>query len=428
LNATPDLPDRENPAARPSLYYGWTITHALGISEMTSWGILYYAFSVILTPLQAELGWAQSTITGAFSLALFVAGIAAVPVGRWVDQHGARLIMSAGSCAAVLLVLAWSQVTTVWGFYTVWFLIGLTSATVFYEPAFTVVANWFQRKRARALTVLTFWGGLASVIFVPLTEWLVRQVGWRPALLLLAGVLALVTIPLHALVLRRRPADIGLAPDGDPLPVPVAQPSSTGQPTIGEGERALSPRAAIGQAAFWWLAAAFSLSTLVVIAVSVHLIPYLIERGFSAAFAAATLALLGGSQIPGRLIFTPLGGYVSRRLLTAGLFAMQWLALLILIAVPSETGILIFAMLFGAGAGASTPARAALVAEMYGTRHYGSISGLLALVTTVARALGPVGMGVLYVVAGGYHFVLWTLVLIATGAVAAMLQVRAART
>lgn len=410
------------------LYYGWHIAFTLAITEMVSWGILFYAFSVVLKPLQAELGWDQGTITGAFSLAILVSGIAAIPVGRWLDRYGSRAIMTLGSCAGVVLVLAWSQVMTIPAFYAIWFLIGITVATVLYDPAFTVVANWFIRKRAQALTIVTFGGGLASVVFVPLTERLVREWGWRPALVVLAVILALVTIPLHGLVLRRRPADVGLMPDGEVMAEANLTPSPSPkwkeeQNTAGlDGERSIPVGKAVRGADFWWLSAAFALSTFSAIAISVHLISYLTEQGFSTAFAAAAVGLVGGSQIPGRLVFTPLGNRVSRRSLTAGLFGMQVVALLILIGMPTESGVILFAIIFGSGLGASSPARAALLAERYGAAHYGSISGVQTLVMTIARATAPVGMGALVVATGSYQPVLWALVLTSAGAVLAMLM------
>lgn len=414
--ANPSATDQSGVVGSPrrfSFYYGWLIVAVLGITEMTSWGVLYYAFSVVFKPLQTELGWSQSTITGGFSLAILMSGIAAVPIGRWLDQYGARVIMTIGSCAGVLLVVAWSRVTTIGGFYAVWLLAGVVTAAVFYESAFTVVANWFIYKRGQALTLLTFGGGLASVVFVPLTEWLVRLYGWRPALLILAAILAVVTVPLHALVLRRRPADMGLLPDGEPPPAPSA--------TTIRAKTSVTLQTAVYEPAFWWLSAGFSASVFASISVTLFLIPYLTSRGFTTAFAAAALGLLGGSQIPGRLVFTPLGNKVSRGLLTAVLFAMQAVALLVLIAFPTQTGVLIFAVLFGSGAGASSPARAALLADRYGALHYGSISGVQALVMTVAKAAAPVGMGLLYTATGSYQPVLWTLVGVSGTAVISLL-------
>src|SRR5918912_2574974 len=198
------------------VYYGWLLVLTLGVTETISWGVLFYAFSVFLAPMERELGWSRGAMTGAFSVALLLAGLAAVPIGRWLDRHGPRLLMTAGSCLASLLVLAWAAVTELGPFYLVWAGIGLTMAAVLYDPAFATVTVWFERQRVRALTAITLMAGLASTIFIPLAGWLVVTLGWREALLVLAAVLAIGTIPPHALVLRRRPEDLGLAPDGRP--------------------------------------------------------------------------------------------------------------------------------------------------------------------------------------------------------------------
>ena len=411
----------KNPAR--GVYYGWVLVGALSLTEMTSWGVLYYTFSVFLVPMQKELGWSRSSLTGAFSLALLLSGMTGVPIGRWLDRHGPRLLMTIGSTAATLLVLAWGSVTNLTTFYCIWAGIGMTMAAVLYEPAFAVIAQWFVRYRGRALTMLTFIAGFASVIYIPLTGWLIHAHGWREALRTLACILAVGTIPLHALVLRRRPEDLGLAVDGDGPPV-----SATTQPTRGVTERSVTLRSALRRATFWWLATAFVMNVIGVIALNVHLVSYLIDRGYETSFAAAAMGLVGIMALPGRLIFTPLGDLLPRSLVTACLFLLQTLSLVVLLWVPGKAGVFGFVALFGAGFGAITPARAALVAEFYGPAAYGSISGTLALFLTVAGALAPVGAAWGHDLAGGYEPVLWTLgVISALGAVAILFAERSAK-
>src|SRR5262245_19622994 len=147
------------------VYYGWVLVGTLAFTELTSWGVLYYAFSVFLVPMQEDLGWSRAALTGAFSLALLLSGVAGVPVGRWLDRHGPRGLMTVGSLAAAGLVLAWSAIKNLTAFYLIWAGIGVAMATVLYEPAFVVVAMWFARRRGRALTVLTFVAGFASVVY-----------------------------------------------------------------------------------------------------------------------------------------------------------------------------------------------------------------------------------------------------------------------
>lgn len=390
------------------LYYGWVIVFTLSITQLTSWGVLYYGFGVIMPAMQRELGWSRVVLTGGFSLALLISGVAAVPVGHWLDRHGTRALMTAGSVAAVLLLLAWSQVHSVAGFYLVWAGIGLAFAAVLYEPAFAAVATWFQRGRGRALAVLTFFGGLASLVFIPLTERLISGYGWRTALIQLAGVVAVVTILPHALLLRRRPADLGLQVDGDSAGYGAA---------LARADLSQTPGQAMRAAPFWWLAAAFSLTTLVMITLNVHLVAYLLEQGYPSAFAATAAGLHGLMSVSGRLALAPLGRRFTLTHLTIALFLLQTLALAVLLLVPSQLGVLGYVVLFGLGSGASTPVRAALVAERYGTAAYGRINGALTMLGTWARVAAPVGAGALSVVIG-YRPLLWGLAAAATLAAA----------
>lgn len=395
------------------VYYGWVMLFAVSFTEMTSWGVLYYAFTVFLKPMQSSLGWSTAELTGAFSLALLCSAGAALLIGHLVDRYGTRWLMACGSCAASLLVLAWAVVSNLTLFYLIWVGIGIAMAAVLYDPAFALVATWFRTMRARALTILTFIAGFASVIFVPLAQWLVQMQGWRMALVSLAVLLALITIPLHALLLRRRPEDLGLVPDGDK---PLA---STPLASVVD-EQSVSTRTALRGDAFWWIAAAFALTMLTSGAMIVHLVPYLINRGYSAGFAASMVGLVGIMALPGRLVFTPLGERFSRRLIIALLFASQAIALVVLLVVPGLIGVFGFVALFGMGFGAIIPARAALVADHYGSTHYARINSILGLFITGARAIAPVGAGILYDVLGTYPPVFWLLAgasLLAAGAI-----------
>jgi MFS family permease len=405
-------------------YYGWVMLLALAFTQVTSWGILYYGFSVFLKPMGSDLHWSRATMTGAFSLALAVSGVAGVFVGRWLDRHGPRLLMTVGSCAAALLLLALSMVHTIALFYLIWAAIGVAMAAIFYEPAFAAIATWFVRYRSRALTIITFVGGFASVIYIPLITWLVRTQGWRTAMVILAIVLAVATIPLHALILRRRPQDLGLLPDGGET---GSEQRAAGSDAQRDRQIALSTqhsvraRDAIHSTSFRWLTGAFFLAFLANVAVTVHLIPYLTDHGFSAGFAATAAGLIGTLALPGRLIFTPLGGRIPRRFVAAGIFLFQTVGLIVLVTVPSTAGVIVFVVLFGIGFGAITPARAALVAEMYGPREYGTISGVLALFVTGARAIAPVSVGLLYTFFGRYEPVFWMLIALSTLATGAVL-------
>jgi MFS family permease len=393
---------------RGRVFHGWWMVAALSVTEMVSWGILFYAFAVFLRPVEEALGASRAQVSGAFSLGLLLAGCAALPAGRWVDRHGARGLMTLGSCAAALLLFAWSRVESLAGLYAVQAGLGLAMAALLYEPAFAAVANWFFRFRGRALLIVTLMGGLASFVFLPVTERLVSTLGWREALRILALVMAGVTLPLHFFVLRRRPADLGLRPDGDagePRPG-LAGHEASGVP-LGEALRSRP---------FRWLAAAMMLSVAATSTVAVHLLSYLAERGLPGALAASAAGAIGLMQLPGRVLFAPASERAPQGWATAGVFLLQAAGLALLLAVPGMAGIVLFVVVFGMGQGMSTLVRASKVAEIFGLAAYGGISGALALCTTVARTLAPLGAALLHDSRGSYQPVFWLLAIGALGA------------
>jgi MFS family permease len=367
----------------------WGIVAALSVTETVSWGVLYYAFAVFLLPMRSELGFSTAQLTGAFSLALLVSAVAGVAVGRYLDRHGPRGLMTAGSIAGVALVLAWSQVSGLAAFYLLWAGLGLVMAVVLYEPAFTVLAKWFPdaEERRRAMTALTLVAALASFIFLPLAQALIDGFGWRDALLVLAAILAVVTVPLHALALRRAP-----------------RPGSPGR----VAERSVAAGEALRSLRFWLLSAAFFLGTLCGIAMTVHAIPFLIERGHGAGFAAFAVGLVGISQIPGRVVFALIAAHARRDVAIAAVFVLIAAGIAVIVGVEATVAVLAGLVLLGMGNGMATLARATAIADLYGSGAYGTIGSVAAAATTVARAAAPVTAAV-YAAAFGYVALLWTL-------------------
>jgi MFS family permease len=372
----------------------WAIVGALSITETVSWGILYYAFAVFLLPMQQELGYTASELTGAFSLALLVSAVAGIAVGRHLDRRGPRGLMTGGSVAGALLVLAWSQVEGLVAFYLLWVALGAVMAAVLYEPAFVVLAKWFPAagERRRAMTAMTLVAALASFIFLPLAQALIDAHGWRDALVILAVVLAVVTVPLHAIALRRAPAP---APDG-------SAPSGSA-----------SAREALRSASFWLLSAAFFLATVAGIAVVVQGIPFLLEHGYGTSFAALAIGLIGVSQIPGRVLFAAAGPRLPEALRTVAVFVLITAGILLVVA-GVEVGAAVVAgmVLLGMGNGMATLARATVIADRYGPAEYGAIASVAGAGTMGARAAAPVAAAAWAAVVG-YGAMLMTLAAIA---------------
>ncbi|WP_336212361.1 MFS transporter [Nonomuraea sp. LPB2021202275-12-8] len=339
---------------------------ALAITQTAGYGILYYAFSVFITPMSRDLHAGVAEITGAITVAVLVSALVAPAVGRRLDRRGGRGLMTAGAVLGAAAVLAWSQVQSVLQLYLVCAALGVASAMVLYEAAFAVIVAWFDAaRRARALLAVTVVAGFASSIFLPLTGLLVERYGWRQALVILAAGYALAAVPLHALAVRSRPTP----------------PHAGRREIVG---------AALRERPFWLLAAAFLTQTGAVAVMGVLLVTYLIALGHRPVFAATVAGLLGVLSVTGRLVTTGLQARWRVSLITAAMFAMQGAAALLLPLVGRSTaGAVGSVVLFGLGFGVGTIARPALLADRYGTAAYGSLSGALALPITVAKALAP---------------------------------------
>ncbi|MFI1422899.1 MFS transporter [Streptomyces sp. NPDC020731] len=346
-----------------------------------SWGIVYYAFPVLNPQITAATGWSAGATTAAFSLGLVVSALAGIRVGRILDRRGPRAVMTVGSVLGVVSMLIVARAPNVPFFIAGWMLAGLAMAATFYQPAFAALTRWWAPDHVRALTVVTLAGGLASTVFAPLTAALAAHLSWRHTYLVLAGVLAVVTVPAHALALR--------------APWPDAPTSA---------EHAAADAAGIGRSRpFLLLAAAFTLSGFAMYAVVVALVPLLLERGYTTSQAAWALGIGGAGQTLGRALYATLAHRTTATARTTILIALGGLTTTAFAAAPGPYGLLIsVSVMAGMVRGNLTLLQATAVTDRWGTTHYGRLSGLLAAPATMAAALAPFAGAALAVPLGGY--------------------------
>jgi predicted MFS family arabinose efflux permease len=360
--------------------YGWWLVAVLAATQTVGYGVLYYAFAVFLRPMAAALHASTTVVAGALTGSVLASAAAAVPVGRWLDRHGGRGLMTAGSVAATLLVLAWSTVDSVVALYAVLVGIGVASACVLYEAAFAVVVTWFRERRGTALLAITVVAGFASSVFLPLTGHLVDRYGWRHAILVLALVHGAVTVPGHLLV--RRPGRV---------------------PSTVERRDRRVVAVALRDPGYWALAVAFVASNAAIATITVHIVAYLVDLGHSPGFAAGIAGLLGVLSVTGRLATTAGSRRVSPAVATALVFLVQAVAAAALpMAGRSQAGAVVCVIGVGLGFGVSTIARPAILADRYGTAGYATIAGILSVPLTVAKALAPLGAAALHDATGEY--------------------------
>jgi MFS family permease len=382
----------------------WSAVWALSVTEIVSWGTLYYAISVLIPPMEQELGWSRDAIVGAFSLSLLFAGIGTFPAGILIDRLGGRVVMSFGSFASAALLALLSRTHSIEGFYFIWAGLGLTMAMVLYEPAFAVITANFGSNARKAITILTLSGGLASSVFWPLTQGLVSALGWRHTLVALALLHLLVCAPLHAFLLpqfSKRGPERGQEADGP-----------------GCDDKAAALVAILKTRAFWMLAVAFAANMLAYSSLSVHLIVMLREKGYSMENAVWIAALIGPMQVIGRVGEFTIGS--RYRAEQVALFALALLpaALIGLGFSGSALGpVIVFVAICGAGNGIMTIARGTIPAAIFGFEHYGAVNGALSAPVLASRALGPLIGSFVWSSFGNYDAMLWMLAAIALLAV-----------
>lgn len=376
----------------------WGAVLALGITQLTAWGTIFYLFPLLLEPLQADLGASRVAVVGAFSVALLLAGLLAPKIGRLIDRGGGRLLMTAGSAIAALGLVALGHVDSLAQLYCVWIVLGVAMACTLYEPAFAVVTRAFVRHHRRAIAVLTLFGGFASTVFWPLGQSLIDADGWRTAAVAFGALHLLLCVPLHWFVLPRQSVQPAAA-EATPSPVLL--------------------RELVRDRRFLLLAAAFTVNMLVFSATSVHLIALLVAKGLTAAQAAAYGALIGPMQVAGRLAEMSFGQRLPPS--RVGLAALALLpASLVVLAVSGggAGGFIAFALVYGAGNGVTTIVRGTVPVEFYGRDGYGAVNGALAAPVLAAKAAGPLVAALALLVAPDYELVVLLLAALAASAVA----------
>ena len=371
---------------------------ALSIGQVVSWGVLFYALIVAAPVIAEDTGWSLSLVMGLYALGLVVSAGAGIAVGVLLDRTGPRLIMTIGSAtgAAGLCLVAVSGNPAM--FAIGWGVVGLAQAAVLYQAAFTVITRRYGERRQVPLTVLTLAGGLASTIFAPIVVALLAVMDWRSTFLVLAGILFVVTVPLHWFSLERA------------WP-PLVHREHAPVHTVGTVLR---------QRRFWMLLLATAAIALSLYTVTISIIPLLIEKGVSYELAAITLGLVGAGQIAGRLLFmvlprdlppwVPLAAVAGTA--AVALLAISWLTAPVWL-------LLVVAIVAGAIRGTQTLVQANSVSDRWGSANYGAINGVFSAPLTVLVALTP-ALGPLFAQSVG-SFALMAAILAGVAAVGALL-------
>jgi len=404
--------DSQKPSrlARPRVFYGWIIvaaafiTMAIGVNART-------AFSLLFPPILDEYGWDRGVVAGVFSFGFLVSAFISPFVGRLLDIHGPRMVVEIG---AVLLALGMALATVArepWQLYlTLGVLVGAGGNFLGYGVQSQFIPNWFVRRRGLAIGLAFSGVGIGSIVLLPWLQILIARDGWRTACWALAIIAIVVLVPLN-LLLKRRPEDIGLKPDGD-----VTSDSRAGGSRAGNivdpvwAATVWTLARALRTARFWWICLGYFCLLYAWYAVQVHQTKYLVEIGVSPTQAAWALGLVSLAGVPGQIIF----GHVSDRIGREWVWAITCAGFVIcfaaLIALQAGTNpVLLYTMVLAQGflGYSGTAVLGPIVAEIFEGPHFGTIFGTVMLAAVTGGAAGPWVTGVLHDHAGNYNSAFW---------------------
>ena len=353
----------------------------LSVAQLISWGTLFYMFSLLLEHFEKDLALSRVDAALAFSLALLTEGVLAMVVGRLIDAGRARAVMCVGSLLAGAGFIAISWVQNQWQLYAAWIAVGVAMSGTLYQPAFSVLIRRYPQDFRRAIITLTFLGGLASTVFIPLGAWLISAFGWRNAVIALGALHFVICLPIHAYWLRGEP------------------PAQSHH----EGASAKKLVEFTHHFPFWGLAAFFVLFSGITTAMGGHLVSILRERNLPEAWVIAIPASIGALQVAGRLLlfFTEKHMDVHKAnrwipvLLPAALFVLA-------LGLQSTWVAIFYALLYGMANGMITIVKATAMATYVSRERAASLNGLLGLPTAIARAVAPSMLAALWVATGNY--------------------------
>ena len=343
--------------------------------------------------------------SAAISLQRTESGMVSPFVGYFIDRFGPRKVMLAGILVTGFGFILLGRINSLWQFYAAFTLITLGMSFGTWMVVTTTVANWFVALRTKALA-LTSAGSALGGLLVPVVIWLIATTDWRTGLIVIGVGFWLVGIPA-SLVMRRRPEDHGLLPDGrDPDTLDDDAPSGDGTATTAppprNAEASFTVRQALATRAFWQMALAMGFGQLVMSA-SIHQIPAITSFGFSRETAGLVMLTVSLTSLAGRIGSGIVGDKLDKRKVIAAAFACQLIGTVIFANTRTPLHLVGFIFFWGVGFGASIPIRFALLADYFGRTHFGSVMGIMMTVSTIFGVVGPVFVGWMFDVRGNYR-------------------------
>lgn len=382
----------------PRIFYGWYIVLACGVVAFYSWGLAFYGLGVYLQALHARHGWSTSLISGAITAYYVASAAIGLIVGGIVDRRGARPVFAFGAVVMGLSIVMLGIVTAPWQLFAVLLVMSTSLASLSTTTIGGALLPWFNERRGRAVAMALIGSPAGGMVLVPVLVFLTHQHGFGAATIVAALLLWASVLPLAAFVIKRRPEDMGLLPDGMTASQDVVAVDAPASPASGPR---WTRRTALRTSSFWMIAVPFFLGFVVQGGFIVHQLTFL-EPTLGQAQAAFAVSAMTLVSIAGRLVLGALSDRVDRRLLAAGCVMVQAMALALMATVPSPAALWLGSVTFGLGVGILITLPPLLIQEAFGTLSFGTVFAMVNGAMQVGVSLGPSLVGVLRDRSGGY--------------------------
>ncbi|MFC1914643.1 MFS transporter [Chloroflexota bacterium] len=384
------------------IFYGYWIVAVAFLCVFVFSGCGFYSFSLFVKPLQTDLGWSRSEIMAAYITFFLVMGLTSPLAGRLVDRYGPKKVISIGAVVGGLGFILLAQVYNLWHYYLGYAVVGIGMAAMGTVPSSSVVSNWFEKRRGLAIGIMSTGVGVGGLVLVPLVgNYLIPNFGWRAAYLSLA-LLMWTLIPLVLLVVRTKPSDMGLYPDGTLLLKAVTEIKISSPVTKG-----ISLKMSLATSTLWLIMTSFVLNGFCQNGVIQNQVPHLDDIRFPLSEAVAVLSIIGLWSAIGKFGFGWLCDKIQAKYANAiGLF-FQMLGLIAFINVgpTSSTSIIwLYAVFMGLGIGGWLPTMSMLVSSNFGLVSYGAIFGVITFAQYFGGAAGPFIAGYIYDTTNSYYW------------------------
>lgn len=403
-------------------FYGYWIVAAAFICLFVLSGCGFYSLSLFVKPLQDEFNWSRTEVMLGNTIMTLVQGAASVLVGRIIDRYGPKRVIIAGAFIGGLSLVILSTMNRLWHYYVLFGVAGAGFAALGFIPTTTLIFNWFREKRGTAIGIIGIGVGAGGFVISTITgNFLLPGFGWRFSWIILGLFTILAVVPFTLLVVKTRPEDIGLQPDGADAPPAEAAAASAASKEGLNLEQALKTRA------FWLLSISCMLSGFPLMSIIQNQVVHLTDVGITLAIASSAVGAVTIGSAIGKFGFGFVCNWIKPKYALGIGLLMQTVALLILMTVQASTPVVIiwfYALLLGLGLGSWLPTMSILTSTNFGVAAYGTIYGMISMINQIGGAAGPVAAGAIYDNTGSYHlaFIIFLILFILATACALLIR------